>query len=181
MIIFTDIYGKESQNKEYDEILKELEESRKYKTNMEEKLFVEKQLFTETLRKERAKADELQKRVKELELEIVKLNEVKTKNDQELINRIKEVQDNSTNANNSIESNLKEDIKAQNEKIKKATKDIADLKKEKNSLTKKNKILEDTIKEGFLELDKQVQLKEQYAEEKKVLAEIIKTHKVLQG
>ena len=48
-----DSYGEDSQNKKYDEILKDLEESRKSKTNLEEKLLVERQLFKESLREDR--------------------------------------------------------------------------------------------------------------------------------
>ena len=88
-------------------------------------------------------------------MEIINLNKIKTKNDQELIKRIKEVEN----------------------KYERVTKDLTNIKKEKNLLVKKNKILEETIREGYIELDKQVQLKEKIAEEKKMLDNIIKTHK----
>ena len=80
-------------------------------------------------------------------MEIINLNKIKTKNDQELIKRIKEVEN----------------------KYERVTKDLTNIKKEKNLLVKKNKILEETIREGYIELDKQVQLKEKIAEEKKML------------
>ena len=92
-------------------------------------------------------------------MEIINLNKIKTKNDQELIKRIKEVEN----------------------KYERVTKDLTNIKKEKNLLVKKNKILEETIREGYIELDKQVQLKEKIAEEKKMLDNIIKTHKYLRG
>ena len=92
-------------------------------------------------------------------MEIINLNKIKTKNDQELIKRIKEVEN----------------------KYERVTKDLTNIKKEKNLLVKKNKILEETIREGYIELDKQVQLKEKIAEEKKMLDNIIKTHKDLRG
>ena len=83
-------------------------------------------------------------------MEIIK--NIKTKNDQELIKRI-----------NELENKLADATK----KIKKTKEDYTSIKKERNIVMKKTRILEDTIKETYVELDKQVQLKEKYQEEKK--------------
>ena len=73
-------------------------------------------------------------------------------NNQELIKRI-----------NELENKLADATK----KIKKTKEDYTSIKKERNIVMKKTRILEDTIKETYVELDKQVQLKEKYQEEKK--------------
>ena len=67
------------------------------------------------------------------------LNKVKTINDQELIKRIREVESKFETANNIAERKI---VKSQGEKLDAAKKDNAVLKKEKNNLSKKNKLLE---------------------------------------
>ena len=78
---------------------------------------------------------------------------------------------------------MKNDLKLEKEKNSKLEKDLLKQKTEKAGFANKSKKLEATIKklekavkDGFIELDKQVQLKEKDAEEKKMLREIINTH-----
>ena len=122
------------------------------KKDLEEKLSVERDIFKKTLREERERSEKLSQKVHDLQLEIIKINNIKTTNDQELIKRI-----------NELENKLADATK----KIKKTKEDYTSIKKERNIVMKKTRILEDTIKETYVELDKQVQLKEKYQEEKK--------------
>ena len=122
------------------------------KKDLEEKLSVERDIFKKTLREERERSEKLSQKVHDLQLEIIKINNIKTTNDQELIKRINELENKLADAT---------------EKIKKTKEDYTSIKKERNIVMKKTRILEDTIKETYVELDKQVQLKEKYQEEKK--------------
>ena len=58
------------------------------KKDLEEKLSVERDIFKKTLREERERSEKLSQKVHDLQLEIIKINNIKTTNDQELIKRI---------------------------------------------------------------------------------------------
>ena len=108
---------------------------------------------------------------------LAKKDKEKTINDQALIKRIREVEDKVKNSSNSNDTKLG-DIQEENEALKK---ELKLLRSENNSHIKTKKKLEETVKHGYEELDKQVQLKEKFAEEKKILKEIIATHQSLKS
>ena len=109
------------------------------------------------------------------------MNEEKTTNDQILIKRIKEIEEKFSKTDNPVELELKEHVSNLKKLVDQGKKDLSTAKKEAGCLIKKNKKLEETLKQGYQELDKQLQLKEKYAEEKKLLKEIINTDKQLRG
>ena len=89
--------------------------------------------------------------IDELKTKLKKQDEVKEKHERDLLLKIKEAE-NQTKMN---EKTYKKNVKQFQGKI---------------------KLLEETLKNYVVELDKQVQLKEKFAEEKKTLTNIIKTH-----
>ena len=89
--------------------------------------------------------------VEDLKSKLKEQNEVKEKNEKEMLMKIKDIE-NQSKAN---DKNYKKKVKQLQDKI---------------------VILDESMKNFVIELDKQVQLKEKYAEEKKTLTNIIKTH-----
>ena len=92
--------------------------------------------------------------VEDLKAKLKEQNEAKEENEKEMLLKIKDIE-NKSKAN---EKSYKKNVKQLQDKI---------------------VILEEAMKNYVIELDKQVQLKEKYAEEKKTLTNIIKTHLTL--